>query len=216
LIKASYPLDRKSCAHYFKKKKKKKLTQLPPEVIEAISRLLNLQDKLVLITTCRRLFNVVSETNLYSKLDLFKHTEKMVEIIWKFTGSRYPGEQVKKLGFDITKIPRQLFFHLGTIFPSIIKVRTCKYGTRKVIFQDYTKDPMLYWSDELQKLNLMCDWPEALPILKTATFPRLTNLRLSRPYDFDDKKEGFDISYFLPVFRNVSSLKKTHFGRMCA
>jgi hypothetical protein len=192
------------------------LDQLPSEVILKISSLLTLKDKLILIRTCQQFFNLISKTNLYSKLNIFDHPRQEEEIIDKFINSRYPGSQVKKLYFNINSISDQLLFQLSTIFPNITSVRTSRYRTGDVMFQHrYTKGPMLQWSNTLQIFDLMYDWPEVLPILKTTTFPRLTDLRLSSPYDFDDKKEGFDVSYFLPVFKNVPSLKELTLGE-CA
>jgi hypothetical protein len=126
------------------------LDKLPLEIILNISSLLALEDKLILITTCQRLFNLISNTTLFSELHLLSRGEKVQQDIKHFTGSRYPGSQVKRLSIDITKIPDQLLLQLPTIFPNITRFSTQIWNDRMRSRGSYFTDTVLQWSNTLE------------------------------------------------------------------
>jgi hypothetical protein len=181
------------------------LDKLPQELIVAITDHLGMNDKLILIKTCQHVFDMVSGTNLFSELDILKCKKKTPDIIVKFKDNPSFGAQVKLL--SISKV--YISDDFSTIFPNVTRLITRKLSRYQLQpLEDFSKCPMVQWSKTLEVYNSSPDWPEAIPVLKTTVFPQLTELILGRPNEFGDKNEGFDIPYFLPVFRNVPSLKK--------
>jgi hypothetical protein len=181
------------------------LDKLPQELIVAITDHLGMNDKLISIKICRHVFNMVSGTNLFSELDVLECKEKTPDIIVKFKNNRSFGAKVKLL--SISKV--YISDDFSTLFPNVTRVITRKPRRHQLQpLEDYSKCPMVQWSKTLEEYDSRYDWTEAIPVLKTTVFPQLSELLLGRANEFGDKKEGFDIPYFLPVFKNVPSLKK--------
>jgi hypothetical protein len=183
--------------------------RIPQEFLVLISSFLTLKDKLHLIATCGHVFNVISNTNLFSELDLLNRAEQMEDIVDRFISNQYSGLQVKQLSFDIEKVPEQLLVQLLAVFPNVTQLRTQRYHTQRENPQgEYFTDIALQWKDTLEIYDMGYDWIEILPILKTNIFTHLTEFVLGGAYGQHDKKDGFDIPYFIPHIKNAPALRK--------
>jgi hypothetical protein len=184
------------------------LNQLPHEIVLAISSLLTFKEKVILIRTCRHLYNLISSTDLYSELDLLKHAERMEDMIDLFKDKPYFGEQVRVLSIDLTSLSDQLLVQIRIIFPDITRFKVASDDIDWINYQHhYSKNPIVQWSNTIQEYDILLDWPGILRSLETVIYPQLTNFMLGDRFTLDDPGIGFDFDYFLPVIKNAPSLK---------
>jgi hypothetical protein len=133
------------------------LNQISQEVLVLIPGLLTLQDKLRLITTCRHVFNVISNTNLFSELDLLNRTEQVQDILGRFISNQYSGMQVKRLSFDTKKD--------GFDIPYFIQHIKNAPALRKLILIDCALD-----LDFLEQIHTSCSLLISLELIGTHIF----------------------------------------------
>jgi hypothetical protein len=137
-----------------------------------------------------------------------RETERVVRI---FKKKRSFGAQVRQLSIPIDLLSDKLFSELTTIFPYVTRVSvddepnshqdTITFGDRN------SRGPMLKWKNTIEAYNLSQDWIGVLQVLETTTFPMLSELVLGHYFNFDDKEEGFDTTYFTQYIQHVPKLK---------
>ncbi|KAI8886577.1 hypothetical protein K501DRAFT_269738 [Backusella circina FSU 941] len=188
------------------------IQRLPLEIILTISNYLDFENKLTLITTCRGLHDLISNTNLYSDLNLLRDKRTVNSIIQKFDdGGKLDGAQVKRLWIDTDKVSHQYYGQLSILFPNV--TRLVKYNER-LNFRDkignarsYPVGPMVEWIDTLETYIVPDDGPDLMNTLEVATFPRLNKLNLDLLCYGNGKEEGFDFLYFLKYIQHAPALK---------
>jgi hypothetical protein len=191
---------------------------MPFEIVLTISNYLDFGSKLTLITTYRSMHDLITNTNLYSDLNLLKDEQTVDRIIKKIDDGKLNGSQVKRLWIDTNKVSDQFYDKLSTLFPNVSRLVGFKERPSYVIVNMETDDvdifpknpfgPMVDWINTLETFNLGDDGPELLNTLRVVTFPRLTELSLDFVNYADLNYAVIDFLYPLKYIKNTPSLRK--------
>ncbi|KAI8890080.1 hypothetical protein K501DRAFT_328832 [Backusella circina FSU 941] len=184
---------------------------LPIEVVLEIAHYLDFTDKISLISTCRRIHDVIAKTSLYVDLDLLPYKDDTQDIIKLFESKRLEGSQVRTLRFKARYLSdHQLLSRLSTIFPNVTRIINRKEASyspyRLRIDNSSIQYSMQRWINTIEKYNMFSDWYDILPALRHHIFLKLTELKLGYAFDFKNKVVGFDPLCFLPFIKNAPLL----------
>jgi hypothetical protein len=117
------------------------------EVVILITQYLTTKQKLNLMKTCGQLYDVISNSTLFERVDLNKSNEQTLDMVLHFVEHLHYGKQVKRLVVNLTGLPNQIFRILPGIFPNVQEFLNTGIFDVQRTYADV--QPFILWKDTL-------------------------------------------------------------------
>ncbi|KAI8885701.1 hypothetical protein K501DRAFT_284127 [Backusella circina FSU 941] len=160
--------------------------------------------------TCRRLHDIISNSNLFENVLINKDKQHTESIVLRFVEYPHYGKQVKHLNITLSELSSPVFRILPLIFPNLQEL--LNRGFLEVQRTDADVQPFILWKDTLVRYDFDEGYRPIVHFLERVTFPYLVYLAIS-PYVGDaEKVSKYEVNIF-ECFQNAPSLKELKLSR---
>jgi hypothetical protein len=180
------------------------------EVVILITQYLTTKEKLNLMKTCRKLNDIISNSNLFEHVVLNKPSEQTLDMVLHFVEHAHYGKLVKRLVVNLTDLPSQIFRILPGIFPNVQEFLNT--GFFDVERTNADVQPFILWKDTLTRYDSDGGYRPIVRFLEMTKFSKLTYLAISPFIGDATKVDEYEIDIF-ECFKNAPALKQLKLSR---